>query len=428
MSGTDPQLSRLKASDPAAHATVDDQGLRAVLVADLSATSRRRRRLTGGAFTATAALALAAGVLVGGAGHGAAPSEVPALAGGAPQAPGDSATSATPEPMRGGAEATDMAWAGAASRVVFSARGLSDEPGAAHAWGFSGHADPQAVAGELADALGLAGEPTLRDGAWTIGDWATPGPVLQVYTDPWTSFSFWDPTAEPTGCAVTTLPAPAVEANGAPDAQSGGGSTGSPEPAPCEPVDLGPAPSTQEAIDTVTAALGSAGLGGTVRFAPTSAGDQVVYLTGYVDVAGMPSDIMVSASVTAEGISSLSGSAPAAVDLGEYPVISPAAAVERLTDPRFGATRSWDQWGIAAVDVAQEPASSAPTPSTPAPGDSLPWAVSTVVITSAELTLATYTADAGTTFLAPTYLLTGEDGSRWTVIAVADSHLDTTTA
>jgi hypothetical protein len=158
------------------------------------------------------------------------------------------------------------------------------------------------------------------------------------------------------------------------------------------------------------------------------------YVTGYQVLDGERTGVTWSASMTGGGLSSLYGSTAPLVSLGEYDVISPADAVARLGDPRFGASGGYplavDTMRGAeesAVGSATSEVAPAPEPSlapVPRPGTSLSWPVPSVEIPRARLGLALTWHQDGSVVLVPTYALTGSDGSTWSVIAVSDSALD----
>ncbi|WP_029068172.1 hypothetical protein [Jonesia quinghaiensis] len=147
------------------------------------------------------------------------------------------------------------------------------------------------------------------------------------------------------------------------------------------------------------------------------------------------------------------------VELGDYDVVSPQAAVDRLTDPRFGSS-PWGMMPLAetrainessqvmpegGVQDSTDPASpsvslspdtsvssppnvvdedTAPEPqSAPEPGNDLAWTVTEQVITEASLTYSPYTLDDGTYLVLPVWVLTAESGSQYSVMAIADRHL-----
>ena len=118
-------------------------------------------------------------------------------------------------------------------RNQFHASGLSTSEGAALAYAFDARAasNSETVAA-LAAALGVAGTPELKDGAWSVGPQDGTAASLWVSLDGTLSFSYSDPTINPWQCA-----------DGA---------------ATCEPP-TGDLPGEQEAIDALGSLLVSAG-------------------------------------------------------------------------------------------------------------------------------------------------------------------------
>ncbi|MFE7505792.1 hypothetical protein [Promicromonospora sp. NPDC057488] len=100
--------------------------------------------------------------------------------------------------------------------------------------------------------------------------------------------------------------------------------------------------------------------------------------------------------------------------LGEYPVVSEEAAVERLGDPRFAGT----------APSARQAAPDGDAGPSPAPGGPIAWPVQDVTIVSAELTEVGYTLPDGAVLVVPAYDLADAAGSSWTVLAVDEEALD----
>jgi hypothetical protein len=155
---------------------------------------------------------------------------------------------------------------------------------------------------------------------------------------------------------------------------------------------------------------------------------------------GQRSGVSWSLTFVADGVQALYGSLAPVVELGEYDVVSPATAVERLMDPRFGSSpagvvplagqaRAAVQEPMVATDdlsaVAPDGAGQEPTvpPLTPA-GSPISWPVQEVTLTSARLGLAMVAQADGSSVLVPSYELTDDEGSAWSVVAVADDGLD----
>jgi len=76
------------------------------------------------------------------------------------------------------------------------------------------------------------------------------------------------------------------------------------------------------------------------------------------------------------------------------------------------------------VDDAQEYVPPTEPPATPVPGASVSWPVTNVQIVSARLGLASQYQPDGSVLLVPAYEFTDSNGGTWSVIAVAESHLD----
>jgi CheY-like chemotaxis protein len=157
---------------------------------------------------------------------------------------------------------------------------------------------------------------------------------------------------------------------------------------------------------------------------------QLVQVTAYQVVDDQRTGLAWSVSLVGDGVQSLWGSLAPLVDLGAYDVVSPRAAVERLTDPRFGSTGG-GMMPFAAADMARsaesgiavDPAAEPTVPPTATAGP-IAWPVEDVTITSARLGLAFTSLPDGAAVLLPTYELSSDDGRTWTVVAVADDELD----
>jgi hypothetical protein len=152
------------------------------------------------------------------------------------------------------------------------------------------------------------------------------------------------------------------------------------------------------------------------------------YVTAYQVIDGQRSGLSWSMTLTGAGVQSLYGATAPTVDLGEYAVVSPAEAVERLGDPRFasfgGPLYMAEGRGIAMDESVSSPVEQPTVPPTVRPGAAISWPVSEATIVQARLGLALHNQMDGAALLVPTYELTSSDGGVWTVIAVADAHLD----
>lgn len=349
-----------------------------------------------------------------------------------------------PEAARGGSGGADAMWPGGGGRTVFTASGLSGAAGSAQAWGFDTSAAFTAeAAARAAAALGLQGEPTLVDGLWTVGPNDGASPTLQLVPDGSVSLSYWDPTTDPWACAVAEGSEGSGEASGSSSADPGAGGEimPVPEPEPCTQRDLGAAPSAEEAGNRLREVLAALSLDpASYELISDEDGDDAwTYVTAYQVVDGQRSGVAWGATFTGGGLQSLYGSTAPLVDLGEYPVVSPADAVARLMDPRFGSWGGPVMWagaeagavtdGDTAVSSEAPVEPTTPTlPGTPAPGSAVAWPVGEVTIVEARLGVAMHTQPDGSVLLLPSYELVGDDGGVWSVVAVADDHLDFSSA
>lgn len=474
----DPAVARLRAADPAAGSAPDHTALRDAVrrrvAADALAgpsspgahiepreevdveldgrprdelAAARARRLT--TWPARAAAVAAAALVVGGgggyaigaAGDGGAPPAAGVITLGVPGTGGDGAEAAgsspvgAPEVARGGSGGADAMWPGGGGRTVFTASGLSGGAGSAPAWGFDTSAAFTAEnAARAAAALGLQGEPTLVDGLWTVGPNDGASPTLQLMPDGSVSLSYWDPTTDPWACSVVEGSGDGSGTSSA-DPGAGGEIMPVPEPEPCTQRDLGAAPSAEEAGNRLREVLAALGLDpASFELVSDEDGDDLwTYVTAYQVVDGQRSGAAWSATFTGGGLQSLYGSTAPLVSLGEYPVVSPADAVTRLMDPRFGSWGGPVMWaesgavtdGDTAVSSEAPVEPTIPTlPGTPAPGSAVAWPVDEVTIVEARLGVAMHTQPDGAVLLLPSYELVGDDGGVWSVVAVADDHLD----
>ncbi len=434
-------VDRLRAADPAASSEPDMVALRAAIarrtdghegagspVPDQLAARRSRRWLPVAAAAAAALVvgtgggfALGASGGGGGADSGSASMSM-ASAGAAESAAADSAAGGAPHqaaPMPNTGESrlagrgADMAW-GYYGRAVFTASGLSDQATTAHSWALDAASVDAGALARLATALGLEGSVEQTDGALVVGPTDGTGPSLSLYPSASGDVGYYNPDVDPWSCPDVGK------------AEAGGDTTVAPEGG-CSQRDLGPAPTVEQAEAELTTVLAAVGIDAAdVEFADTSSQDGWTYVSAYRLVDGVRSGLVWSASWTGGGLQSLYGTLAPLVDLGSYPVISPAEAVKRLGDPRFGSNGGPIAYAQDAVgDATTLPApGAAQVPRTPEPGSAISWPVQEVTIDAAELELSTYSEASGAVVVAPTYRLTGTDGSVWTVIAVADSALE----
>ncbi|GAA2017525.1 hypothetical protein JL107_14125 [Nakamurella flavida] len=403
-------------------------------VTPLRAPARRWQRL--------AAVAAAVAVVGGGAfvvGQQTAGRDTPVAAAGSNAAVPESA-SALPSAATGGQQSASAApglpseagamsaGAGQDSRLIgyggrlhFVDGGLPAEGSTGSAWVYDAAGTGAAATAErIAGALGVPGSAVDEYGAFTVGPNDGTAPSVSVAQDGTASFSYTDPTVGgDCSVAVEPLPAPAAEAPA--------GSTpsvGTPPTGTC------PAPITgQDAVDRSTALLTTIGLD-PAAFTLTSPDDQVS--GGYRSVTASPQLDGVSLgyawsfSFVGDRLAYFSGPLAPLASLGDYDLISPAQAVARMNDTRFGAAGG-GAMPLVATDTVRSPASdgAATTPVTPpTPGAPLPWSTTEITLTAATPALTTeYRAD-GTVLVLPAWAMTDSTGASWTVLAVVDAQLD----
>jgi hypothetical protein len=486
--GQDEALRRVADADPAARVEADTVALRtavdervAVGRTDELAAARAHRWTSWPARIA--GVAAAALVIGGGGGYalGASGTEAPGPvadsislgngASGGPEIPSDASGPAPVSPMMdqgadtaSGGMARDAYW-GYGGRTIFSASGLSDAGGSAEAWAY----DPSQVFNEatisrVAAALGLTGAPQLQNGYWQVGPNDGTGPSLTLYPDGTASLSYYDPTKDPWQCVATTetapvppaapdegtvapnettvapaepAPAPDEPTSAPDDATSSDGKVADPgggiAPEPCSQRDLGPAVQGDAAVAAARDLMSAIGVD-PAGFELTAEdwGDPAgSYVSASQVVGGQRTGSSWGFSFTGAGVQSLNGAFAPVVSLGTYDVVSPAQAVERLMDPRFGSfgggpmayaddAMMATEGGSAGVEGPTEPT----LPPTVQPGSPISWPVGEVTIVEARLGAAiTYQMD-GSAVLIPSYELTSSDGGIWSVIAVVESQLD----
>lgn len=300
---------------------------------------------------------------------------------------------------------SDAAYLPYFGRTTFSQSGLSGSGSSSTAYGYdaaAAHSEERLRA--LADALGVTGEVREEYGSFTIGSYDKGEPVVSLYGDGTASFSFTDPTKDVWFCD----------------------SAGAGE---CEERDLGDAPQGEDAIEQAREVLVT--LGQDPASFEFEVSDSAEYgSSDYSSVSahrvldGQRTGDIWGVSFTGAGAQSAWGSLAELVELGEYDVISPAAAVERLNDPRFGATGSSYPPGWMGPAARMYDGAEPSSPRTLESGDSFDWPVDAVTITSERLGLAQHHLGDGAVALVPSYELSSADGRTWSVIAVADAHLN----
>ena len=275
----------------------------------------------------------------------------------------------------------------AAPSAIFSAaEGLSNVPGTATGYRLTtGGLDGAQVAASLAAALGVPGEVREYNDGWIVG--GDPGPTLQVADDAYLS---WTLTGSSDEAADAAPLEPARAREIAADLLGGIGVAADDVDWQVERFDDRVVVTAWQLVDDARTGLAwTVGLDGT--------------------------GVLVSASGMAAGLEAVPG----------YPVIGAATAVRRSAVP------AWSSLAPRPVDAPGPPESvPSPTTATTAPGagpqgrPALSVPISAISVTDAELTLAQYRQPDGSVLLLPSYLLTGADGSRWTLLAVNADYVE----
>lgn len=132
-------------------------------------------------------------------------------------------------------------------------------------------------------------------------------------------------------------------------------------------------------------------------------------------------------SVTSEGVSYASIQFGDYIELGDYPVISPAEAVERVNDVRFQQLGAYiptldyyDESGYYEEWVEPEPLPPI------APGELIPYPLTESEVTKVELHTGIVSLWDGTEFIVPVYDLSDGQGNHWQVMGLAEEALDFT--
>jgi len=276
--------------------------------------------------------------------------------------------------------------------------GLDDTAGTALGYRFEDVGlNRAALTAVLARKFGIQGRPVRSaDGVWAVRTQGSPLSQVRVEPGPMVAWAFESRPSTTSTTDASTGAAP----TGA--AQTGAGQTSPPDLAEIAPTaeamtraflgDLG-VPLDEldwqvEVIDGSTVVTGWQ----VIADQRTSAGWQVVY-----DAAGQ--------------ISKATGFAATPVEVEDLPVLGARSALDRASQPR------WSALGPTLLTPAMPLSSAAASPS-PAPGSPAPR-----VIVAADLTLAQFTQPDGRLLALPTYVLTAEDGSTWSLVAVADQAL-----
>ncbi|WP_413452002.1 hypothetical protein AA0Y32_13160 [Georgenia phoenicis] len=423
----DEAVERTRAADPGAGAEPDGERLAALTGerrADELAARRSRPR-----WAAVAAVAAGALLVGGGAGFGIGrtsetpPGDQTAVASWAPATEPEVATGgAADEPAQSMSAAESSVPGYGGQRTTFTAEGLSDAGGSAPAWAYDGASVfTEESALRVAEVLGVEGEPRLEAG-WAVGSADGSGPTLSIGPDAAVSVFFTDPALHE--LLEDVAPVEPLDDGAAED----GGGVAAVEPQPAtEPTAVAPGGAAPEGpagvLYETLAALGVDPESAEYTEQELWAGGRVASVVAHQLAGGTRTGYSWSAEVVDGEVMSFHGPLAPLVELGEYDVVSPAEAVERLGDPRFGGSPVWLD-DVVTLPVPEPGGRSwdDPPPPAPAPGAAVPWPVTEVTIVSAEPALTTHDAGGGTLLL-PAYELSDAQGQTWSVVAVADHEL-----
>jgi len=441
-------MSALRAADPAAGVPTDQAAIGARVAAGMPDTAlavpdelaaRRRRRIVPRWAQAAAAVAAVAVVGTGGYAVGASGGDTSSVAGALPAITLNQGSAGNaPVAEAAGAAGTDSARSSMDTKMsssygfsygwhtVFRDGGLPSATGTGAAWAF----DPAGVASaatatRVATALGVIGDARVEWGSWVVGPNDGTGPSVTVSGDGQASASFYDPTRDPWACSTDAQENPSAGVV-APAAGVCDGSTVTPTGDAA--IERARQALTAIGVDTTSTQVSvQADTGDT-----TTAAARYVYETFAHVLDGALTGVQWSVTLVGDGVQNLWGPLAPLVELGTYDVISPAQAVERMNDPRFGSSggvmpmaRAESEGVATDAVVAPDDSTAEPVvPTVPAAGAAISWPVTEVTLVSARLGVALTTLPSGAAMLVPTYELTDSDGGTWSVIAVADSQLD----
>ena len=146
----------------------------------------------------------------------------------------------------------------------------------------------------------------------------------------------------------------------------------------------------------------------------------VTEVTAWQVVSGARTQLSWTAVFGDQGaVVSASGFAAGIEEVPGYPVVGAATAVRRAALP------TWAVLGptpiVSSSDEAPPNGTPAPTATSAVGSDgrpSLRVEMSDILVTEAELGLAQFRQPDGDLLILPAYVLTGDDGSRWSLIAV----------
>lgn len=268
----------------------------------------------------------------------------------------------------------------------------------------------------IAAKFGVSGNPVPNEygGGWTIGDGMSGAPVLSLSSwgrsEIWFSSGHQSPVYE---CMTKIM-----------EDSDSSGMTWDTAQAECQLAT--PQPTEAQAREWMGVVLDAFGVEDddvTVEVFDESLEYEstlTVIASRVVNGMAMPSSIYMN--VSHEGIINAGGQLGSLVSIGTYPIVSPAAAAERLNTSVFSPDLSYIEEPAAGILESEFVPPAAPAP-IPAAGSPIPWGVVEHEIVSARLGLTSVFGADGTSYIVPAYEFTDTQGSRWSVIALAEESL-----
>ena len=190
--------------------------------------------------------------------------------------------------------------------------------------------------------------------------------------------------------------------------------------------DLGRVPAREAALETARGLLGDLGVDLTAVDWQVDAATPRTSVVAWQTINDRRTQLAWRVSIGRRGaITAVSGFAGTLQPVPGYPVVGAAAAVRRSAQPgwsAFGPTPVAVESGASEASAELESAFTATSPTFLG----RPVAVASVrelVVTEAELGLAEFTQPSGEILILPAYLLTADDGSRWSLLAIADPYV-----
>ena len=238
------------------------------------------------------------------------------------------------------------------------------------------------VAGVLASVFGVTGSPEANGDRWTVG--SASSSILTVSDDALVSWEFEDPAAR-------------------------------------EQPAVGPPMAADRAITLASSLLGDIGVDTGSLDWQVDRYSGMTLVTAWQLVAGARTQLSWTIGFDPAGaIVQASGFSAGFEEVPSYPVVGAATAVNRAALP------GWSSVGPTLIRAPE--ASDAPSPSPSQSPSTLPRPVlaipvSDVTVSGAELGLAQYWQSDGGLLVLPAYVLTGEDGSTWSLLAVGDDYV-----